>query len=80
MKDHCVIGLKCNSSIGRTWVENEAAGVEHARTLLARYGKTNSHGKQPLQRLAVVKVIRIIELAEPQPPIVVREMVEDDAS
>ena len=70
MKDHCVIG---RDAFERTWGDEEYA-IAHAKKLLIKADK-NQNGTK---RLFVVKVVKVVELHEPVPPITIRDMVEED--
>lgn len=71
MKDHCVIGIDV---LNRTWGD-EAEAIAHAKQLIA--DGAQSHGRNGgARRLAVVKVVKIVELDPP--PMTVREPREGD--
>lgn len=58
-KHHCVIGLNVSEqhNIGRTWLETEQEAIHHGKELFVRNPST--------KKLAVVKVVRILERAAP---------------
>lgn len=60
MNDHCVIGLHCAGGVGRTWLDSEAAAIEHGQELVHLYGQKAG------TKLAVVKVVKIIEVPRPR--------------
>lgn len=72
-KSFCVIGPSVNSSIGRTWKATKEEASAHAEKLI-RNSFDGSRSK--IQRLLVVQVVEVIEVAGP--PITRRTMTADD--
>lgn len=61
----CVIAV---TAISRRWFDTEAEAVEHAKPML----RINAGQSDKATRVMVVKARKIVELAQPHPPLTVR--------
>lgn len=66
----CVIGLKCQTSIDRTWLPTEAAAIGHAKHLIGKYPAKN---QIPLGVVQLAKVVGPVVL-----PIMARDPLPED--